>query len=129
VPQTKLAATLQTAPFDARIDEIRGDDTRSAWLQRLIDRDLDGQSATQAATGGPITLPTGEPCPSAVWTPDASNATPQPTASAASSSAMPAQPPSAARQQAGNTRRRRERHPLRYRSVIRSPAHSRPGDT
>ena len=48
-----------------RIDKIRGNDTRSAWLQRLIDRELDGL-ATQAATGGPITLPAGEPCPGAV---------------------------------------------------------------
>ncbi len=35
-----------------RIDEIRGDATRSAWLQRLIDRELNGQPATQALTGG-----------------------------------------------------------------------------
>ena len=31
-----------------RIDAIRGDDTRSAWLQRLIDRELAGQTATPA---------------------------------------------------------------------------------
>ena len=36
----------------ARIDHARGDDTRSAWLQRLIDRELAGQTATPAA-GGP----------------------------------------------------------------------------
>jgi hypothetical protein len=49
-----------------RIDAIRGDTTRSAWLQHLIDRELDGQPATQAATGGPVTLPAGEPCPGTV---------------------------------------------------------------
>lgn len=38
----------------ARIDSIRGDDTRSAWLVRLIARELAGQQATQTATGGPI---------------------------------------------------------------------------
>ncbi len=45
----------------ARIDQARGNDTRFAWLQRV----LDGQPAPQTATGGPITLP-GEPCPGAV---------------------------------------------------------------
>jgi hypothetical protein len=30
----------------ARIDAIRGDDTRSAWLQRLIDHELNSQQRT-----------------------------------------------------------------------------------
>jgi hypothetical protein len=34
-----------------RIDEARGDDTRSAWVLRLIDRELSGQ---QRAEEGPV---------------------------------------------------------------------------
>jgi hypothetical protein len=53
----------------ARIDGARGEDTRSAWLLRLIDRELDGQapaSATQPAAAppapaSPAALPDGEP--------------------------------------------------------------------
>jgi hypothetical protein len=36
----------------ARIDQARGDDTRSAWLQRLIDRELNGQQPAPALTSG-----------------------------------------------------------------------------
>lgn len=51
----------------ARIDAIRGGHTRSAWLQRLIDRELNGQHAAPAAAPGiPVTFPAGEPCPGAV---------------------------------------------------------------
>ena len=56
----------------ARIDQARGDDTRSAWVLRLIDRELDGQAvAAKPATGvsdspaGPLVIPPGEPCPGA----------------------------------------------------------------
>jgi hypothetical protein len=48
----------------ARIDEIRGDATRSAWLLRLIDRELVGQQpAPVTATDSPVILLDGEPCP------------------------------------------------------------------
>jgi hypothetical protein len=48
----------------ARIDQARGDDTRSAWVQRLIDRELTGQTTTEpSAARPPVTLPDGEPCP------------------------------------------------------------------
>jgi hypothetical protein len=40
------------------IDAIRGDDTRSAWLQRLIDRELAGPPADQPGGTGPITTAT-----------------------------------------------------------------------
>jgi hypothetical protein len=49
----------------ARIDHARGDDTRSAWLQRLIDRELTGQQAIATnplITSPPLAaLPDGEP--------------------------------------------------------------------
>jgi hypothetical protein len=46
----------------ARIDHARGDDTRSAWLQRLIDRELAGQTAAPAAAGPSLAaLSAGEP--------------------------------------------------------------------
>ena len=55
-----------------RIDQARGDDTRSAWVLRLIDRELHGQaSAVKTGTGvpdypaGPLAIPGGEPCPGA----------------------------------------------------------------
>jgi hypothetical protein len=48
----------------ARIDSIRGDDT--GWLQRLIDREFNGQPTAQAATSGPVTFPVGEPRPGIV---------------------------------------------------------------
>jgi hypothetical protein len=38
----------------------RGDAARSAWVQRLIDRELSGQAATAA---DPLILPGGEPSP------------------------------------------------------------------
>jgi hypothetical protein len=48
----------------ARIDHARGDDTRSAWVLRLIDRELTGpQPALVPAGTAPITSPAGEPCP------------------------------------------------------------------
>jgi hypothetical protein len=54
----------------ARLDDARGGDTRSAWVLRLIDRELDGQvpAAKPAAPvadspAGPLVLPPGEPCP------------------------------------------------------------------
>jgi hypothetical protein len=60
----------------ARLDDARGEETRSAWVLRLIGRELDGQTATQAGTqtaanrsdsvpAGPLVLPSGEPCPGA----------------------------------------------------------------
>ena len=50
-----------------RIDELRGDDTRSAWLQRLIDRELNGpQPAPVSVTDSPVVLPADEPCPGTV---------------------------------------------------------------
>ena len=66
-------------PTLARIDERRGGDTHSAWVLRLISRELDGQApAAKSATavadsaaeirqppdGFPsVTLPAGEPSP------------------------------------------------------------------
>jgi hypothetical protein len=56
----------------ARIDQARGDDTRSAWIQRLIDRELAGQSPAPAPAAAKDTLatspslaaiPDGEPSP------------------------------------------------------------------
>ena len=67
----------------ARLDEARGDDTRSAWVLRLIGRELDGRAAAaenrealtdftaqnrhpradSAAGAGPLVFPPGEPCP------------------------------------------------------------------
>ena len=35
-----------------RVDQARGDDTRSAWLQRLIDGELAGQQAFNAVVVG-----------------------------------------------------------------------------
>ena len=52
----------------ARIDGARGDDTRSAWALRLIDRELDGQptmAAPSAAASLAVFTP-GEPSPGAV---------------------------------------------------------------
>jgi hypothetical protein len=52
----------------ARLDDARGDDTRSAWMLRLIDRELYGQvAAAESATPvsdsavGPLALPACEP--------------------------------------------------------------------
>jgi hypothetical protein len=50
----------------ARIDAIRGDDTRSAWLQRLIDRELAGQQAAPTTSAAALALPDSEPCPGVV---------------------------------------------------------------
>lgn len=59
----------------ARLDDTRGDQTRSAWVLRLIDRELSGQQpalATQPpelspAAAGPLgPLPPGEPSPGAI---------------------------------------------------------------
>jgi hypothetical protein len=48
----------------ARIDEARGDDTRSAWLQRLIDRELAGQQPAPAAAAAALaSIGPGEPSP------------------------------------------------------------------
>ncbi len=46
----------------ARLDGTRGDDTRSAWVLRLIDRELTGQTATPAP-GSPslAAIPDGDP--------------------------------------------------------------------
>ena len=51
-----------------RIDAIRGDDTRSAWLQRLIDRELAGQTATPAPAAAPslAAIADGEPSHGAI---------------------------------------------------------------
>jgi hypothetical protein len=60
------ACTTGSRPEDtlARIDGIRGQDTRSAWLLRLIDRELTGQTATPApASPSLAALPDGEPSP------------------------------------------------------------------
>jgi hypothetical protein len=48
-----------------RIDEARGDTTRSAWLQGVIDRELNGQAPAAPVAhspAGPLVLPPGEPC-------------------------------------------------------------------
>ena len=52
----------------ARIDHARGDDTRSAWLQRLIDRELAGQTATPAPAATPslAAIADGEPSHGAI---------------------------------------------------------------
>jgi hypothetical protein len=54
----------------ARLDSARGADIRSAWVLRLIGRELDGQApagepapADPASPAGPLALPRGEPCP------------------------------------------------------------------
>ena len=54
----------------ARLDSTRGEETRSAWVLRLIDRELHGQAhAGKPDTGvadsppGPLALPGGQPCP------------------------------------------------------------------
>jgi hypothetical protein len=48
----------------ARIDAIRGDDTRSAWLQRLIDRELAGpQTGSGPAVSALGAIGPGEPSP------------------------------------------------------------------
>ena len=48
-----------------RVDQARGDDTRSAWLQRLIDGELAGQQAIAInpliASPSLAALPDGEP--------------------------------------------------------------------
>ena len=57
VPETTLA----------RLDDARGEETRSAWVLRLIDRELDGQAATPADSPAPpaslAALPDGQPSP------------------------------------------------------------------
>lgn len=51
----------------ARIDQARGDDTRSAWVLRLIGRELEGPQPTAATSAGKdLALPVGEPSPGAV---------------------------------------------------------------
>jgi hypothetical protein len=58
----------------ARIDQVRGDDTCSAWLQRLIDRELAGQPAgvavdndNTAPAASPLgAIGMGEPSPGVV---------------------------------------------------------------
>jgi hypothetical protein len=55
----------------ARIDELRGEATRSAWVSGLIDRELAGQMTTPAPASAPLTaaaapltaIGTGEPSP------------------------------------------------------------------
>ena len=55
----------------ARIDHVRGEDTRSAWLLRLIDRELAGQhggegvisTSSAPAAASPGTLGPGESSP------------------------------------------------------------------
>jgi hypothetical protein len=54
----------------ARLDDARGEETRSAWVLRLIGRELAGTDpAAKPATAvadspaGPLVLPPGEPCP------------------------------------------------------------------
>jgi hypothetical protein len=54
----------------ARLDDKSGEQTRSAWVLRLIDRELAGPDpAAEPATAvadfpaGPLVLPSGEPCP------------------------------------------------------------------
>jgi hypothetical protein len=57
-----------------RIDEVRGDTTRSAWLQHLIDRELNGQPVDQPDATGLIApaapslaaIGDGEPSPGAI---------------------------------------------------------------
>ena len=46
----------------ARLDGTRGEETRSAWILRLIDHELTGQPATPPpASHSPVSLPDGEP--------------------------------------------------------------------
>lgn len=48
----------------ARVDAARGEDTRGAWLLRLINRQLSGQQATPApASPSLAAIGTGEPSP------------------------------------------------------------------
>lgn len=48
----------------ARIDSARGEDTRSAWVLRLIDRELDSQVTTAPPAAAPIaSAARGEPSP------------------------------------------------------------------
>lgn len=65
VPETTLA----------RLDDARGEETRSAWVLRLIDRELSGQQPAPAAqppepapaAAVPLgALPPGEPSPGAI---------------------------------------------------------------
>ena len=55
VPETTLA----------RLDDARGEETRSAWVLRLIDRELDGQAAAPPPAGAssPAAGNDGEPSP------------------------------------------------------------------
>jgi hypothetical protein len=68
----------------ARIDGARGAETRSAWVLRLIGRELDGQVATQAPAADPLVLPPGELSPNVLcMIQAASSATPASTTSQA----------------------------------------------
>lgn len=54
-----------------RLDGARGEETRSAWILRLIDRELTGQTATAGPGSAPASpslgaLTDGEPSPGAV---------------------------------------------------------------
>jgi hypothetical protein len=55
VPETTLA----------RLDDARGEETRSAWVLRLIDRELSGQTGTPPRAAAPslAALPDGGPSP------------------------------------------------------------------
>jgi hypothetical protein len=51
----------------ARLDGHRGEETRSAWIQRLIDRELTGQATTPAPAAASLAaIPDGEPSPGVV---------------------------------------------------------------
>jgi len=53
----------------ARLDGTRGKETRSAWILRLIDRELTGQPATKnvlTTSSSLAAIPDGEPSPGAL---------------------------------------------------------------
>jgi hypothetical protein len=56
VPETPLA----------RIDETRGEETRSAWVLRLIDRELNGQPSAPPSAPSLGAIGPGEPASGAV---------------------------------------------------------------
>jgi hypothetical protein len=50
-----------------RIDQARGEDTRSAWVLRAIDRELTGQPTTSPAAPSSLgAISPGEPSPGAI---------------------------------------------------------------